>query len=186
MKKESTNNLYDWIGIIIVPLIAIVIIFTFFFRVVGVDGISMMNTLHDGDRVIISIITDPKPGDIVVISRNYDNDESAREQSGNTPIIKRVIAVGGQTVDIDDDGNVIVDGVKLDEPYIAEQQQRRTGDVEFPITIKPGYIFVMGDNRNVSKDSGFSSIGEMGQVNEKYVLGKAVVRFFPFSDMCVL
>lgn len=113
MKKESTNNLYDWIGIIIVPLIAIVIIFTFFFRVVGVDGISMMNTLHDGDRVIISIITDPKPGDIVVISRNYDNDESAREQSGNTPIIKRVIAVGGQTVDIDDDGNVIVDGVKL-------------------------------------------------------------------------
>ena len=186
MKKETTNNLYDWIGVIIVPLIAIVILFTFFFRVVGVDGESMMHTLQDGDRVIISIINNPKPGDIVVISRNYENDEAARDQSGNTPIIKRVIAVGGQTVDIDDDGNVIVDGVKLNEPYIAEQKQRKLGDVEFPITIKPGYIFVMGDNRNVSKDSRFSSIGEMGQINEKYVLGKAVVRFFPFNEICVL
>lgn len=186
MKKETIKGMYDTIGIIIIPLIAVIVLFTFFFRVVGVDGESMMNTLEDGDRVIISIMSDPQPGDIVVVSRNYNNDEAEIEQRGSTPIIKRVIAVGGQTVDIDDDGNVIVDGVMLDEPYIADQNQRRIGDVEFPITIREGYIFVMGDNRNVSHDSRFTSIGEMGQINKKYVLGKAIVRFFPFDEMCAL
>lgn len=181
-KKNGISDAYEWLEAIVFPLIALVIIFTFFFKLVGVSGSSMMNTLNDGDRVVLRNIYTPKQGDIVVISRNYENIDTNDDRSAQ-PIIKRVIAIGGQTVDITEDGTVVVDGVPLDEPYVDTEDRQNIGDVEFPVTVREGYIFVMGDNRNVSKDSRFSSIGEMGQINEKYVLGKAISRIFPFDEM---
>ncbi len=184
--NSSVSNVYEWLEALSIPLIILVLVFTFFFKLVGVDGESMMNTLNNGDKVILSNIYTPRQGDIVVISRNYQNLDTANSDEESKPIIKRIIAVGGQTVDIADDGTVMVDGTPLDEPYVSAEVRRNIGDVEFPLTVKEGYIFVLGDNRNFSKDSRFSSIGEMGQINEKYVLGRAVLRLFPFDQIKAL
>ena len=142
----------------------------------------MTNTLQDADKVIITNLAyTPKRSDIVVISRNADNSvESVK--TGQVPIIKRVIATGGQTVDIDfERGVVSVDGKELDEPYTRTPTTSKY-DVEFPIYVPEGYIFVLGDNRNDSMDSRDSRIGEGGLVDTRYVLGHAVLRVFPFSS----
>lgn len=107
---------------------------------------------------------------MVVLTKSSFNDN---------PLVKRVIATEGQTIDIDfDTGEVWVDGVLLDEPYIAELTLRQ-GDMEFPLTVDKGCIFVMGDNRNGSTDSRWSMIG---QVDARCVLGKVLLRLFPIGD----
>lgn len=179
-KRSFVGELYEWMDAIVVTLIAVVILFTLVFRIVGVQGKSMLETLHEGDRVIISnLFYTPSQGDIVVISRNYTNDENQVSTRDNEPIIKRVIATEGQTVDIDfDTGVVTVDGQVLDEPYINTPTNLHY-DVEFPQTVPEGCIFVMGDNRNNSLDSRSS---EIGMIDERYVLGHAVFRILPFGS----
>ena len=107
------KDLFEWTDVIITAIIAVVIIFTFVFKVVTIDGNSMKNTLFNGDKVIITnMFYEPKRGDIVVISRNIDN---SLDNNGNEPIIKRIIATEGQTVDINfETGVVYVDGIALD------------------------------------------------------------------------
>lgn len=178
VKKE----VLDWLEVVITAVISVVIIFTLFFRVATIDGPSMKETLHHGDKVIITNFAyRPKNGDIVVISRNYNNtieDVNASQM----PIIKRVIATEGQTVDINfEKGIVYVDGKALDEPYTSSPTTRQF-DIKFPITVSPGCIFVLGDNRNDSLDSRDSSIGLDGMIDERYVLGKAIYRIFPLDD----
>lgn len=96
------------------------------------------------------------------------------------PIVKRIIAVAGQTVNIDfETGQVFVDGVPQEETYIAEPTTRK-GDMEFPLYVQEGYLFVMGDNRNHSTDSRFS---EVGLIDERMVLGKVLFRLFPLNDI---
>ena len=103
------------------------------------------------------------------------------ENQFNLPIIKRVIGVGGDTINIDfERGVVIVNGVELDEPY-ARTPTTQKKDVDFPVTVPEGYIFVLGDNRGDSKDSRHSEIGENGMINTRYVLGHAFFRVFPFD-----
>ena len=169
-----TNSCYEWMEALIASLIVVVVVFTFLFRVVNVSGSSMLPTLESNDRVLLSsLFYTPKQGDIVVISRTVGLSK---------PIIKRVIATEGQTVDIDfERGVVSVDGVELDEPYTRTPTTSKY-DVEFPIYVPEGYIFVLGDNRNDSMDSRDSRIGEGGLVDTRYVLGHAVLRVFPFSS----
>lgn len=178
-------NIFEWLDVVIASIIAVVLIFTFVFRIAAIDGDSMKNTLFDKERVIISnLFYEPKQGDIVVISRNTDN--STTEEDQQKPIIKRVIATAGQTVDIDfTTGNVTVDGVVLHEEYIREPTHRQF-DIEFPVRVPENCIFVMGDNRNESLDSRSSQIGQNGMIDKKYVLGHAVFRIFPFNRIGTL
>ena len=177
VEKESgadafRNELFDWVQNIAVILTAVIFIFVFMFRVIGVEGNSMKPTLHDKDWVIISnLFYDPKPGDIVVLTK---------KQFMEQPIVKRVIAVEGQTVDINfDTGVVKIDGEVLDEPYIAEKTKRQF-DVSFPATVPENCVFVVGDNRMHSSDSRVSSLG---MVDEKYILGRLLIRIYPFNQI---
>ena len=165
-----TKSCYEWVEALVTAIVVVVIIFTFIFRVVNVSGESMMNTIHDNDKVLITnLFYTPEPGDIVVIAHNNDMNE---------PIIKRVIAVGGQTLKINfDTGEVYVDGVLLHEEYIREPTTN-PGDMEIPEVIPEGYVFVMGDNRNDSTDSRYKKVGLVDVHN---ILGKAQMIIYPFD-----
>lgn len=157
----------------IVCLLAIVIIlFTVCFRVVVVSGPSMNNTLVNGDwLLLLSNLTcgEIRQGDIIVASKDSFKD--------GEPIIKRVIATEGQVVDIRD-GVVYVDNQPLNEPYTLSHTSVH-GGVSFPCTVQPGCVFVMGDNRGVSLDSRSS---EIGMIDEREIVGKAVFIIFPGAD----
>lgn len=197
-ESENTSNpeprtlqkeIIEWLEIIVTAVIAVVILFSLVFRVATIDGDSMKNTLHGankitgaiGDKVIITNFNyEPKPYDIVVVSRNVENSINSQTPSSE-PIIKRVIAVGGQTVDINfETGTVYVDGVALKEDYISSPTTDKY-EVDFPLYVPEGYIFVLGDNRANSLDSRSSRIGENGLIDTRYVLGHAVFRIFPFD-----
>ena len=184
-EKEEPQSIkgaiFEWLEIMVGTIIAVVVIFGLLFRVVTIDGPSMQNTLFNGERVIISNFAyKAKPGDIVVISRNTEND-AQKETEANNPIIKRVIAVGGQTVDIDfQKGIVYVDGKALKEDYTSTPTYDKY-EVDFPLTLPEGSVFVLGDNRANSLDSRSASIGENGIIDERYILGHAVFRLFPFE-----
>lgn len=163
--------LYDTADSVKGAVIVVFLVFALMFRAIGVDGDSMWPTLVDGDWVAITGMTfNIERGDIVVVTQPWER---------NIPIIKRVIAVGGDTVNIDfDTHEVYVNGTKIDEPYISEPTSV-SYDVEFPLTVDEGKLFVMGDNRNVSLDSRSSKIG---LIDERYVFGKAIGRLYPTGD----
>ena len=172
-KKEEGRDLYEWVQALVCSVLAVVLLFTFVVRLIGVDGHSMVPTLQDGDRLLVlnSLWDDDyQYGDIVVLRKDTFMEE---------PIVKRVIATEGQTVDIDfAAGNVYVDGELLEEDYINEPTYVEEG-TEFPLTVPEGSIFVMGDNRNHSSDSRSS---DLGTVDTRYVIGKAVFLLFPGAD----
>lgn len=182
-KIDVKKEIFDWLEILVHAILVVVLCFSFLFRIATINGPSMENTLHEGERVMISnLFYTPKNGDIVVISRNKNNN-IYEETDENTRIIKRIIATEGQTVNIDfEKGVVYVDGVELDEPYV-KTPTNRDFDIEFPVTVDEGCVFVLGDNRNDSLDSRSSSIGEYGMVDTRYILGKAVFRIFPFDKV---
>ena len=162
---------FDWLDSIIYALLAIFILFTFLFRLVGVSGQSMEPTLHNGDWLAVRAVnTKINRGDIVVVTQ---------PNRLNEPIIKRVIAVAGDIVDINFfTGEVTVNGVVTDEPYIAEKTVR-SFDTSFPLTVPQNCVFVMGDNRNHSLDSRSSVIGF---IDTRYILGVAEFRLIPVGD----
>lgn len=159
---------FDVFEMVITALFVITLVFVFLFRVVEVKGASMKPTLQDGDKLIVTALGyTPERGDIVIISGNSQYEKS---------IVKRVIAVGGDVVDIDfETGVVTVNGEgECFQDGITFLQY----DVSFPLTVEPGTVFVLGDNRGDSLDSRSSTIG---CVDEKRIVGKAVGRIYPFG-----
>lgn len=180
--KTIWAELYEWIDCAVLTVVGLLLVFTFVFRQVEIDGDSMKGTLYHKERVLVSdVFYTPKNGDIVVISKEvYDN----------VPIIKRVIATEGQWINIAD-GKVYVGDSKetmelLKEDYIGGQM---TADVvandyyghhEYPLQVPENKVFLLGDNRGVSLDSRTEAIG---LVDEDQILGKALYRVFPLDKI---
>lgn len=165
-----STSCFEWLESISQAIIIVVISLSFIFRIVNISGWSMLNTLRDGDKVVVlkwNYV--PKNGDVVVITRG---------QFLNEPLVKRVIATENQSFGIDfETGKVTVDGKVLNETYIREPMWLQ-GDGDIPSVIPKGYSFVMGDNRNHSMDSRFKDIGIIPNDN---IVGKVVVILFPFD-----
>ena len=176
VKTETTTRgeIYDWMQSLVFALIICIIVFVFIFRIVDVSGDSMNPTLLNGDKLVVSdVFYKPKQGDIVI----FRKDEYKAEA-----LVKRVIATEGQTIEIDfDRGRVYVDGELLDEPYIAEPTHNQL-DFQGPQTVPEGCVFVMGDNRSASSDSRRAQIG---MVDERLIVGKVLLRVFPFDSIGV-
>ncbi len=169
-----SSELFSWAESLMIVLIFFVVIFTFFVRLIGVNGSSMYPTLEDHNIMVVSNLGyKPQKGDIVVLRKEgfyYDQ-----------PIVKRVIATGGDTVDIDKiTGDVLINGEVQDEPYIYEKINtlERMGDQVYPLIVPEGHIYVLGDNRNGSSDS---RLQELGTVDERYILGHVLNVVYPFE-----
>ncbi|MBQ4105524.1 MAG: signal peptidase I [Clostridia bacterium] len=169
-KSSVTTALYEWMHSIVVAIVIVVLLLTFVFRLVNIDGTSMCNTLLNEDKVIITnFFYEPEVGDVVVIpaGKYYDK-----------PIIKRIIALEGQQVYINyQTCEVFVDGVLLDEEYISSDTINKTGETEVSLTVADGEAFIMGDNREVSYDSRY-----FGCVSVDDIIGKAQFVIFPFNN----
>lgn len=181
------REIISFIELIIITLFLMTMIFTYVLRIATVNGDSMKNTLISGDRLITTAFCNsPEQGDIVII---YAGDAVTLDENRNLEInkglrktlVKRVIAVEGQTVDIDfERGSVYVDSVMLDESYITGLTHMDEGAFtgQYPVTVPKGYVFVLGDNRQVSKDSRSS---ELGFVAVKNITGKVLMRISPLE-----
>lgn len=168
MMNESKGSrrlasVYEWVEALLFALTVVLLVFTFVVKSYIVDGSSMDPTLYTGQRVFaLSLFYKPEGGDIVIIDDNNNLDE---------PLVKRVIATEGQTVDFDpQNGQILVDGKPFADPVPVSQDNLR-GDMLYPLTVPEGYIFVMGDNRAWSLDSRYS---ELGLVDERAVLGRLI------------
>ncbi len=169
------RSVLEWTETIIMAVILVAVVFTFLARVITVDGRSMEPTYYNGDRVLVTNLAgSPQQGDIVIVVGALDE-----------PIIKRVIATEGQTVDFDfQSGEVVVDGEILPgstfgiENGITYVPDMPGQVLEFPQTVPEGCVFVLGDNRDNSTDSRFQAVG---MVDCRNVLGKVVFNLFPFS-----
>ena len=171
-QSELVATVFDWLGSLFMALVIVLLIMTFGFRIIDVDGKSMEPTLIDTDKVAITdLFYTPHNGDIVIISHAEEYPK---------PLVKRVIATAGQELRIDYDKNeVYVDGEKLDEPYI--QGMTVHGDIpetELNGIVPEGKVFVMGDNRGISLDSRYRQIGF---IDESYIIGKAQLDVIPHA-----
>lgn len=169
------RNLFEWLEEIAVALTLVILILTFIFRVVTVSGDSMYPSYIDGEKLIVTNLGhDLQQGDVVVVTNVLDE-----------PIIKRIIAVEEQTVDIDyQTGTVYVDGEALDETQFGLENGITTSPsgayepLVFPQTVPKGCVFVLGDNRSISKDSRYA---EVGMIDERHILGEVVFTLYPFD-----
>ena len=172
-ERVEGREIYEWLRSCVECILVIVLLFTFVARIMGVEGPSMRQTLQAGDRLLVlnsTLVRSYKAGDIVIARKDTFSD---------APIVKRIIAVGGQTVDIDFSvGAVYVDGEELEEDYINDLTYTYEG-MDFPLVVPEGSVFLMGDNRNMSTDSREPRIGT---VDTRYLIGKAVFLLFPGPD----
>lgn len=169
---QARREAYDWIQSLISALLICVLVFVFVIRIMDVNGSSMSPTLINGDKVLVSgLLYEPDRGDIVVFKKDSYNDNKA--------LVKRVIAVEGDVVNIDfDNGIVYVNGVPVEEDYIDVSTNTKL-DFIGPQTVPENCLFVMGDNRNASTDSRDKRIG---MVDKRLVIGKVLMVVYPFSS----
>ena len=187
-KKDGgfLGDLMDLLESVIVSIFVVMLVFTFLFCTADVDGTSMVPTLADRDRLLVNRIDkDYERGDILIIdsdkARLLDESGNIYEQEGlKKRIVKRLIAKGGQQIDIDfSQGIVYVDGEALTEPYINNLTTRDNCAFTYPLTVPEGYIYVLGDNRAVSRDSRDEKVG---LIPEENIVGKVILRISPFSS----
>lgn len=187
-KSNVGQDIVEIIETTFITIFLIVLIFTYILHPVNILGGSMNPTLVDGDRIFMTMVTPSiTNGDIVVIDNDAaylldENNEIYKSTSSqlNECIIKRVIAKGGQTIDIDFiSGKVTVDGEVLDEPYINAVTRHDDRAFTYPLKVPEGYYFVMGDNRNESSDSRNVFVG---LIKRDQIYGKAIIRYSPFSE----
>lgn len=173
---KAVRTILEWTEEIVLAVVLIAVVFTFVCRVVTVTGTSMVPSFHEGDRVlVVNDFNGVEQGDVVVIVNVLEE-----------PIIKRVIATEGQTVDFDYEAGVVyVDGQPVDETQfglengITSEPFSSFELLEFPQTVPEGCVFVMGDNRNASTDSRWAALG---MVDERYILGHVLAVVYPFSE----
>lgn len=172
---KGIKTLYEWLEEIVIALTLVILVFTFLFRVVTVTGESMLPNFVEGQKLIVTNLGHSVEQGTVVVITNVLNE----------PIIKRVIATEGQTVDIDyETGVVYVDGEAVDETQFGLENGITTRPYStleamvFPQTVPEGCVFVLGDNRSVSKDSRYT---EVGMVDTRHILGEAVFTLYPFD-----
>ncbi len=171
-KGSIANSLYETMSVVVSSIFIIAVIFTFAFRLVGVQGDSMLDTLHTGDWLIVAPYYDtPEYGDIVI---------STKDTAAEGSLVKRVIAVAGDEVVIDKADRVFVNGEQLNEKdYILSDGIPR-GNLDYPVTVPEGCVMLMGDNRIVSWDSRYE---EIGFAETDYLLGKAYFRLSADYDI---
>jgi len=169
--NAASKETYDWILCLLVALVVCVLLFIFVIRVIDVVGTSMNPTLNNNDKMLVSgLFYKPKVGDIVVFKKD--------EYDPGKALVKRVIAVEGQEINMDfENGIVYIDGKAISEPYINEMTYNKL-DFIGPKTVPEGCVFVMGDNRNMSIDSRKS---EIGMLDTRLILGKAYFVIYPLS-----
>lgn len=174
--RRFSEVCYEWLECIAQSIVVVVVLLTFVFRIVNVSGDSMLNTLHNGDKLlVVQWGYRPKNGDVVIIRKGERLDE---------PLVKRVIATEGQTLSIDfASGSVTVDGKILNEKSYIREPMRVQGDADTPGVVPQGRCYVMGDNRNKSLDSRYSDVG---LIKNEDVVGKAEVILYPFSRFGVI
>ena len=195
-RSKIINDVMDIVESTLSTVFVIVLIFTYLLHPVNIKGHSMEPTLYGSDRIFMTTVYfGIDNGDILVINNDavYLLDENGEPYKADVPnnpidecIIKRVIACGGQTINIDnsDPNNtrVLVDGEEVDEPYIMENARTSSGGAfasQFPMTVPKGYYFVMGDNRENSSDSRSNYVG---LIKKDQIYGKAIVRYSPLSE----
>ena len=173
--SKGVKTLYEWLEEIVIAHTLVVLVFTFLFRVVTVTGESMLPNFVEGQKLIVTNLGHSVEQGTVVVATNVLSE----------PIIKRVIATEGQTVDIDyETGTVYVDGEPVDETLFGLENGITTRPYSmleamvFPQTVPVGCVFVLGDNRSVSKDSRYT---EVGMVDTRHILGEAVFTLYPFD-----
>lgn len=167
--KRSARGLFEWLELFVWVIGITLLIFSVFLRVAVVDGDSMQSTLHSGDTLLLCDFGyTPKKGDIIVFQ--------VAGSDHSHPVVKRVIATEGDTVDIDFDGwTVSVNDNVIEESYVTKADSAmERGNIAFPLTVPKGCVFVLGDNRNASWDSRYSAVG---CVDTRAILGKVLIRF---------
>ena len=167
----ASKELYDWIYCLLFALVVCVLLFAFVFQVIDVVGSSMVPTLHNGEKMLVSgLFYKPKAGDIVIFKKD--------EYDPNRALVKRVIATEGQEINMDfTNGIVYIDGEPIVEDYINELTFNKL-DFIGPKTVPEGCVFVMGDNRNASIDS---RKNEIGMLDTRLIIGRAYYVIYPLS-----
>ncbi|MCL2532437.1 MAG: signal peptidase I [Oscillospiraceae bacterium] len=169
--KTPLKACFEVAEVVACAVLAIAILFTFVLRFAGVEGASMEPTFSDNDWLTITAVANPRAGDVVIIS--------PRDNDFQVPLVKRVIAVAGQQVDLRG-GYVYVNGFRIDEtPYLGNatgQTEGANGGLAFPLTVPENTVFVLGDNRTGSTDS---RNAEIGFVRVDDILGRVMMRMFP-------
>lgn len=177
MKKTRSVSsvIYSAVSTVLICIMCVFVLFTFIFRAVTVDGNSMNPGLHNGDKIIISnFLYTPDYGDIIVINREVGEDKA---------IIKRVVALGGDEINIDFTTHLItVNGKVITEKYQVTEPISHKGDFEFPLQVPEGCVFVLGDNRNDSRDSRFADVGFIA-LDE--ISGRAIGRISPLGQFSI-